>query len=164
MRPAHANHTLRPSAALLIAAAERTNVRLAHWLSVLKLLAFVLPLAVDSFAIAALLGRGHQPGRAGDRLQSGLDGPGRVGRRSDRHPVQLGLLLGARVGERLREDAERLTALALIGLGLFVLIERLPRRRLVRRSARPLQAGASPRATRLNHVVANVATLGEWQT
>jgi putative Mn2+ efflux pump MntP len=37
--------------------------------------------------------------------------------------VQLGLALGARVGERLRENAERLAALALIGLGIFLLIE-----------------------------------------
>lgn len=42
--------------------------------------------------------------------------------------VQLGLALGSRVGERLRENAERLAALALIGLGIFLLIERLTRR------------------------------------
>jgi putative Mn2+ efflux pump MntP len=41
--------------------------------------------------------------------------------------VQLGLALGARIGERLRENAERAAALALIGLGLFVLAERLTR-------------------------------------
>lgn len=42
--------------------------------------------------------------------------------------VQLGLLLGSRVGERLRENAERVAALALICLGVFVLVERLTRR------------------------------------
>lgn len=41
--------------------------------------------------------------------------------------VQLGLALGSRVGERLRENAERLAALGLIGLGIFLLIERLTR-------------------------------------
>lgn len=41
--------------------------------------------------------------------------------------VQLGLALGAKVGEELRENAERLAALALIGLGVFVLVERLTR-------------------------------------
>lgn len=39
--------------------------------------------------------------------------------------VQLGLALGTRVGERLRENAERLAALALSSLGLFVLGGRL---------------------------------------
>jgi len=42
--------------------------------------------------------------------------------------VQLGLALGAKVGEELRENAERLAALALIGLGIFVLVERLTQR------------------------------------
>ena len=42
--------------------------------------------------------------------------------------VQLGLTVGARAGERLRENAERLAALALIGLGIFVLVERLTHR------------------------------------
>lgn len=41
--------------------------------------------------------------------------------------VQLGLAVGAKVGEELRENAERLAALALIGLGIFVLVERLTR-------------------------------------
>jgi manganese efflux pump family protein len=41
--------------------------------------------------------------------------------------VQLGLALGSRVGERLRENAERVAALALIGLGVFVLVARLIR-------------------------------------
>jgi putative Mn2+ efflux pump MntP len=39
--------------------------------------------------------------------------------------AQLGMRLGARVGERLRENAERLASLALIGLGIYVLLERL---------------------------------------
>jgi putative Mn2+ efflux pump MntP len=39
--------------------------------------------------------------------------------------AQLGMRLGARVGQELRENAERLAALALIGLGVFVLVERL---------------------------------------
>lgn len=39
--------------------------------------------------------------------------------------VQLGLALGARVGERWRENAERLAAVALLGLGAFVLVEHL---------------------------------------
>jgi putative Mn2+ efflux pump MntP len=41
--------------------------------------------------------------------------------------AQLGMALGARVGERLRENAERAAALALIGLGLFLLADRLAR-------------------------------------
>jgi putative Mn2+ efflux pump MntP len=39
--------------------------------------------------------------------------------------AQLGLLLGARIGERFREAAERLAGIALIGLGLFLIAERL---------------------------------------
>lgn len=42
--------------------------------------------------------------------------------------AQLGLALGARVGERWRENAERLAAVALIGLGVFVLVEHLTHR------------------------------------
>jgi putative Mn2+ efflux pump MntP len=42
--------------------------------------------------------------------------------------VQLGLALGAKVGEHFRENAERLAAIALIGLGIFVLVEHLTRR------------------------------------
>ncbi len=38
---------------------------------------------------------------------------------------RLGLLLGARIGERFREAAERLAGIALIALGLFLLAERL---------------------------------------
>jgi manganese efflux pump family protein len=41
--------------------------------------------------------------------------------------TQLGLLVGARGGERLREAAERLAGVALIGLGCVLLIERLAR-------------------------------------
>jgi putative Mn2+ efflux pump MntP len=36
--------------------------------------------------------------------------------------AQLGLLLSARTGERLRENAERLAAIAFIGLGAYLLI------------------------------------------
>ncbi|RAG83580.1 hypothetical protein DN069_21555 [Streptacidiphilus pinicola] len=39
--------------------------------------------------------------------------------------AQLGMALGARIGERLRENAERFAALALIALGSFTLVERL---------------------------------------
>ncbi|HYZ52558.1 MAG TPA: manganese efflux pump [Streptosporangiaceae bacterium] len=39
--------------------------------------------------------------------------------------AQLGLLLGARTGERLRENAERLAAIAFIALGGCLLIEHL---------------------------------------
>jgi putative Mn2+ efflux pump MntP len=39
--------------------------------------------------------------------------------------AQLGLLLGARIGERIREGAERLAGLALIALGIFLVMERL---------------------------------------
>jgi putative Mn2+ efflux pump MntP len=39
--------------------------------------------------------------------------------------AQLGLALGARIGERWRENAERLAAVALLGLGVFVLVEHL---------------------------------------
>lgn len=39
--------------------------------------------------------------------------------------AQLGLLLGARIGERFREAAERLAGIALITLGLFLITERL---------------------------------------
>jgi putative Mn2+ efflux pump MntP len=42
--------------------------------------------------------------------------------------AQLGLTLGAKVGEQFRENAERLAAIALIGLGIFVLVEHLTRR------------------------------------
>lgn len=42
--------------------------------------------------------------------------------------AQVGLALGAKVGERLRENAERAAALALIGLGIFVLVEHVTRR------------------------------------
>lgn len=39
--------------------------------------------------------------------------------------AQLGLRLGSRISGRMREGAERLSALALIGLGLLFLLERL---------------------------------------
>jgi manganese efflux pump family protein len=39
--------------------------------------------------------------------------------------AQLGLRLGARIGERFREAAERLAAVALIALGLFLIAKRL---------------------------------------
>jgi len=39
--------------------------------------------------------------------------------------VQLGLRIGAQVGERVAEGAERLAGLALIGLGCVLLLERL---------------------------------------
>lgn len=39
--------------------------------------------------------------------------------------AQLGLRLGARVGETMREGAEKLAALALIGLGILILVEKL---------------------------------------
>ena len=39
--------------------------------------------------------------------------------------AQLGMALGARIGERWRENAERVAAIALVGLGIFLLIERL---------------------------------------
>jgi putative Mn2+ efflux pump MntP len=39
--------------------------------------------------------------------------------------AQLGLLLGARIGERYREAAERLAGITLIGLGLFLIAEHL---------------------------------------
>jgi putative Mn2+ efflux pump MntP len=39
--------------------------------------------------------------------------------------AQLGLALGARIGERWRENAERLAAVALVGLGVFVLVDHL---------------------------------------
>ena len=39
--------------------------------------------------------------------------------------AQLGLALGARVGERLREGAERLAGIALVALGLFLIAEHL---------------------------------------
>jgi putative Mn2+ efflux pump MntP len=38
--------------------------------------------------------------------------------------AQLGLRLGARVGDELRENAERLVAVALVGLGIYVLVAR----------------------------------------
>jgi putative Mn2+ efflux pump MntP len=38
--------------------------------------------------------------------------------------AQFGLRLGARLGERLREGAERLAGIALLGLGVFFLVER----------------------------------------
>ena len=38
--------------------------------------------------------------------------------------AQLGMRLGARVGEELRENAERLAAIALVGLGVYVLLTR----------------------------------------
>lgn len=39
--------------------------------------------------------------------------------------TQLGLALGARIAERFREWAERLAAIVLIGLGIFLVVERL---------------------------------------
>ena len=39
--------------------------------------------------------------------------------------VQLGLYLGARIGERIRAGAERLAGVALIALGGYVLAEHL---------------------------------------
>jgi putative Mn2+ efflux pump MntP len=39
--------------------------------------------------------------------------------------VQVGLALGARIGERWREAAERLAAIALIGLGVYLAADRL---------------------------------------
>jgi putative Mn2+ efflux pump MntP len=38
---------------------------------------------------------------------------------------QIGLRIGARLGEATRERAERLAAIALIGLGAFLLVEKL---------------------------------------
>lgn len=40
---------------------------------------------------------------------------------------QLGMLVGARIGERFRENAERLAGVALIGLGIYLLVARLTR-------------------------------------
>ncbi len=42
--------------------------------------------------------------------------------------MQLGLALAAKVGEEFRENAERLAAIALIGLDVFVPVERLAHR------------------------------------
>ena len=39
--------------------------------------------------------------------------------------VQVGLALGSRIGERWREGAERLAAIALIGLGIYLAVDRL---------------------------------------
>lgn len=39
--------------------------------------------------------------------------------------AQVGLFLGARIGERFRETAERLAGIALIALGVFLVVERL---------------------------------------
>jgi putative Mn2+ efflux pump MntP len=39
--------------------------------------------------------------------------------------VQLGIYVGARVGERFREGAERLAGIALIALGVFLITDRL---------------------------------------
>lgn len=41
--------------------------------------------------------------------------------------AQLGILVGAKVGGRFRENAERLAALALIGLGIYVLVSQAVR-------------------------------------
>lgn len=72
----------------------------------------------------------HQPRRAGDGLHDRPASPlNRLGCDSDRRQAflvaQLGLRLGARLGEAARETAEKIAGLALIGLGVLVLVEQL---------------------------------------
>jgi manganese efflux pump family protein len=118
---------------------------------VLKLLAFVLPLGLDSFAVAAAIGATDEQaaGRVAtvrglaivalgvsislDEFAIGFS-LGLV--RLPRAPViiaiavqalaasQLGLALGAAISERAREHTEQIAGVALIVLGGYLIIER----------------------------------------
>jgi manganese efflux pump family protein len=125
---------------------------------VLRLLFFVLPLGLDTFAVSAALGLRGLPKRAREEARISRLSTGRgvallvlglsvsldelaigftigllhlsiwtaVGLIAPQAflAAQLGLRLGARLGERLREGAERLAGIALLGLGVFFLVER----------------------------------------
>src|SRR5437867_2732261 len=97
------------------------------------LAALVVPLGLDTFAVAAALGISGLPRR--DRLrvtllftafETAMPVIGFLGVQAF-VVAQLGLRLGARIGEGIREGAERLAGVALAGLGLVLLAERLLR-------------------------------------
>lgn len=88
---------------------------LAHLLTVLKLLAFVLPLAVDSFAIAALLGASGMT-KAQRRRITALFVAFEAGM-----PL-IGLALGAPLARAIGDSADYIAAAALIALGAWMLL------------------------------------------
>src|SRR5438874_158951 len=96
----------------------------------LTLVALVVPLGLDTFAVGLL--------RLPVPVVVVL-----IGAQAFRL-TQLGLRLGARIGEGIREGAERLAGVALAGLGLVLLGERLMRRLTSRgRSSRPAPVRSS---------------------
>jgi putative Mn2+ efflux pump MntP len=84
-------------------------------LTVLKLLAFVLPLAVDSFAIAALLGASGMT-KAQRRRITALFVAFEAGM-----PL-IGLALGAPLARAIGDSADYIAAAALIALGAWMLL------------------------------------------
>ena len=74
-----------------------------------------LSISIDELAIGFSLGLAHLPMAqvvAAIAVQAFI-------------AVQVGLALGSRIGERWREGAERLAAIALIGLGIYLAADRL---------------------------------------
>jgi putative Mn2+ efflux pump MntP len=81
---------------------------------VLKLLAFCLPLALDTFAVAAALGVAGLP--AGQRLRVSL-----LFTAFEAGMPILGLLVGHALGHAIGSIAELVAAIALIALGVYLL-------------------------------------------
>ena len=90
-----------------------------------KLILFVLPLGLDAFAVAAALGMRRLPSR--QRLRVSLV----MSSFEMAMPVvglvfsQIGMRVGARLNETLRERAGQLAGLALLGLAVLLAGEKL---------------------------------------
>lgn len=80
----------------------------------LALVALGLSISLDELAIGFTLGLAHVPAAI---VIPAIAAQALVG-------SQLGMLVGTRIGERLRENAERLAGAALIGLGIYLLVAR----------------------------------------
>jgi manganese efflux pump family protein len=85
---------------------------------VLKLLAFVLPLGLDSFAVAAALGAARPAGwRARMRISA-------IFVTFEAGMPLIGLAVGARLGRAIGPAADYLAAAAVIGVGCWMLLGR----------------------------------------
>jgi putative Mn2+ efflux pump MntP len=83
-----------------------------------RLAAFVLPLGVDSSAVAAAIGAAGVTTTALRAAIAAIAPQALIA-------AQAGLRLGGRLSQRLREDAERAAGLALALLGSYLIITRL---------------------------------------